>query len=147
MAPEQRARVAPQMDVILRTAPSSPTFGSIGFGGSPRARGGDFKCLATVEANGQTYEVGLEMLDAYRRGMLGFFEDLGRMARQGWAGEKPWESEFAELRLGATSAGGDVNLDVEMRWPPNYDDGWDGTLVVAPEAVEAFAQMMREFLG
>lgn len=69
------------MDVILRTAPSSPTFGSIGFSGSPRAGGGDFKCLATVEADSQTYQVELEMLDAYRRGMLGFFEGLGRMAR------------------------------------------------------------------
>jgi hypothetical protein len=65
------------VDVILRSAPSSPTLGSIGFRGTARAGGGDFKCLATVEANGETYEVELEMIDAYRREMLGFFEDIG----------------------------------------------------------------------
>jgi hypothetical protein len=46
-----------------------------------------------------------------------------------------------------TPTGGDVNLDVQMRWPPNYDQGWDGTLVVAAEAAEKFADRMCDFLG
>jgi uncharacterized protein DUF6228 len=134
------------VDAILRTAPSSPTFGSLRFGRSAHAGGGDFKCRATVEANSQSYEVGLEMIDAYREKMLDFFEDLGRTAGPGWAGEKRWRSEFAELRISAASVGGDVNLDLEMRWPPNYDNGWDGTLRVEAQALEQFADSIREFL-
>lgn len=135
------------MDAVLRTAPTSPTFGSLRFAGSVHTGGGDFKCLATIEADDQTYEVALEMIDAYRKDMLGFFEDLGRMARRGWPDEERWESEFAELRICASSEEtGEVRFHVVMRWPPEYDDGWEGTLHFTPEAVEQFAQRMRQFM-
>ena len=135
------------MDAILRTGPTSPTFGSLEFSGRAHAGGGDFKCLATIEANDQTYEVELEMIDPYRAAMRGFFEEIGRTARQGWPGEQRWESEFAELRICASSRGtGEVRFDVLMRWPPSYDDGWEGTMVFAAEAVERFAQRMKQLM-
>ena len=136
------------MEATLRTSRSSPIVGCLRFGGSAHSGGGDFKCLATVEADDQTYAVELEMIHPYRRDMLGFFEDIGRTARQGWDGVEAWESESSELRIEAASSGdGEVRMDVRMLWPPNYDDRWHGTLVMTADAVENFAQRMREFLG
>ena len=135
------------MDAILRTGPTSPTFGFLKFRGEPHRGGGEFNCLATVEANDQTYEIKLEMIDAYLAMMLEFFDDIGRMARRGWSGEKQWESEFAEMRIGASSRGtGEVRFDLMMRWPPNYADRWEGTLVFTADAVERFAQRMKQFM-
>ena len=135
------------MKAILRTAASSPTFGSLSFSGAAHPGGGDFKCLATVEADRETYEVELEMIHAYRRDMLGYFEEIGKDAHQGWSGEERWQSESSELEISATATGdGHVHLAVQMRWPPNYDDDWRGTLVVTAEALAEFAQRMRELL-
>jgi hypothetical protein len=65
------------VQATLRSIPSSATFGYLRFSGAGHRGGDDSRCLATVEANSETYEVELEMIDAYRRDMLGFFEDMG----------------------------------------------------------------------
>jgi hypothetical protein len=103
------------VEVILRTAPSSPIFGLIGLNGRRHRGGGDFKCRARVEANSQTYEVELDMIDAYAQDMLGFFEDMGRY-RRGWSGVMSWQSEFAEMNLDVRNpGGGEATVEVSMR--------------------------------
>jgi hypothetical protein len=135
------------MQATLRSVPSSPTFGYLRFSGAGHRGGGDFKCLATVEANSETYEVELEMIDPYRRDMLGFFEDMGRH-RRGWSGVMSWESEFAEMKLDVRNPdGGDVTVDVLMRWPPSYEDEWSGSLVVNADELPRAAEAMRKLMG
>jgi hypothetical protein len=100
-------------------------FGCLRFTGAGHHGGGDFKCLATVEANSETYEVELEMINPYREDMLGFFEDMSSRHKRGWSGVMTWESEFAEMKLDVRNPdGGEVTVDVLMRWPPNYEDHW-----------------------
>jgi Family of unknown function (DUF6228) len=135
------------MQATLRSVPSSPTFGVLRFTGAAHRGGGDFKCLATIEANTDTYEVELDMIDPYRDDMLGFFEDMARHKR-GWSGVMSWESEFAEMKLDVRNPeGGDVTFDVSMRWPPNYEDDWSGSLVVNADQLPRFAEAMRKLMG
>ena len=83
----------------------------------------------------------------YRRDMLGFFEDMGRH-RRGWSGVMSWESEYAEMRLEVRNPdGGDVTVDISMRWPPNYETEWSGSLVVNADALPRAAEAMRKLVG
>jgi len=136
------------MEVIFRTAPSSSSFGFLRFSTKRVHHGaGDFKCLATVDVDGEEYAVDLDMIGPYRDDMLGFFEDMGRYWR-GWSGVMSWESEFAELSLDARNpSGGDVAVDVLMRWPPRYESDWSGSLVLRADELPSAAEAMRKLMG
>jgi hypothetical protein len=93
------------------------------------------------------WETKLGMIEPYRADMLGFFEDLGRVASRGWEGERFWESEYAEMRVAAKAAGdGRVVFDVLLRWPPTYEEEKRATLAFPAEAVERAAERMHDFL-
>jgi len=136
------------MEVIFRTAPSSPSFGFIRFSTKRMHHGaGDFKCLATADVDGQEHAVDLDMIGPYRDDMLGFFEDMGRYWR-GWSGVMSWESEFAELSLAARNpGGGDVAVDVLMRWPPIDENTWSGSLSLRAHELPRAADAMRKLMG
>src|SRR2546421_6863924 len=132
--------------VKLRTAASSPTVGDVAFRRGKLESDGWFSCVASVEANGEIWKIELGMIEPYRADMLGFFEDLGRAALQGWEGELLWESEYAEMRVAANAAGeGLVVFDVLLRWPPSYEEEKRTTLAFTAGAVERAAERMHDF--
>jgi len=107
-----------------------------------------FAAPATLEADGEVYEVDVEMIDAYRRMMLSFFEEVAELARGDWSGERVWQSESAALSVSAAAAGGDeLTLDVVMRWPPNYDTTRSAQLRVTRTSFEAFVGDLRGLLA
>jgi hypothetical protein len=129
----------------IHSAPASPHVGRIEFS-EPRLRRHDFTCRATVVLDGEEWSVGLDMIEPYRAEMMGFFDELAREA-SGWAGEKAWSSEFAELELGATHDGADaVTFRFRIRWPPRYEEERDGSLVVRAQALDRLAAELRSFL-
>jgi hypothetical protein len=132
----------------VRTASSSTTVGLLRFAGRSHRGGGDLRCTATLEADGEVDEVDLEMIDAYRRMMLSFFEEVAELGRRDWSGEQTWQSESAELSVSAAPAGEDeLTLDVVMRWPPNYETTRSAQLVVTRPSFEAFVGDLRGLLG
>jgi hypothetical protein len=133
--------------VKLRSEASSPAVGEVAFSRGKLESDGWFSCVASVEANGEMWEIELGMIEPYRADMLGFFEDLGRAASRGWEGELLWESEYAEMRVEAKASGdGLVVLDMRLRWPPSYEEEKQATLSFSVEAVERAAERMHNFL-
>jgi hypothetical protein len=95
--------------------------------------------------DGEVYEVDLEMIDAYRRMMLSFFEEVAELLG---GGRLTWQSESAELSVSAEAAGDDeLALDVLMRWPPKYDTTRSAQLVVSRPAFAAFVGELRGLLA
>jgi hypothetical protein len=130
----------------LRTAPSAPSFGLLSFAGTPHRGGGDLRCRATLEEGGETYEVDLEMIDAYRRIMLRFFE-IAADPEEAWSEQRGWSSEHSELSIsiGPTNQD-DLRLVVLMRWPPEYEASQDAILVVTRPALQNFGETVCELL-
>lgn len=131
----------------LRTAPTSPVLGAIVFSRGKLEADGWFACVFATEADGETWEIELGMIEPYRADMLGFFEDLDRATVSGWEGELYWESEFAEVRIEAKlAAGADVVFDVLMRWPPRYEEERRATMAFRPADLQRLAGRMHDFL-
>ena len=131
----------------LHSAPSSPHVGRIEFS-CPRgaASRGYFACVETLELDGEERSVDVEMIGPYRADMLGFFEELAEQAA-GWSGEKPWESESAEMRVTARNSGDGVTiLEVWIRQPPTYEEEHKGILHVRSGELPRFDDRIRAFL-
>lgn len=102
---------------------------------------------ATVELDGVDHSVDVEMIEPYRRDMLGFFTDMATHAN-GWSGVMSWESEFSVMAIDARNRGtGQVEMDVWMRWPPTYEDEWRGSLEVKASSVAGAAAALGGLLG
>ena len=130
----------------LRSAPSSPHVGQIEFGATRRARRG-WAGTATVEYDGETWAIDLDMIDVYLSEMLGFFDEI---AAPDWTGPSQWQSEFAELTIDAQD-GQDalVALDVRLWWSrgDELDNERYGQLIVRRDVLPQFAHELRELTG
>jgi hypothetical protein len=78
----------------------------------PSARG-LFRCDATLSIEGQIYAAQLQMIDAYRRFWLAYFDELAR-SEAAWIGAKCWSSEFGEVTLAARSEGDEVVMTASV---------------------------------
>jgi hypothetical protein len=134
-------------NAAIFSSAASPHVGRIEFSEPSGARSrGYFKCLATLEIDGEEWSVPLEMISVFRADMLGFFEELGAEA-EGWDGVKEWRSEFDEMNIQATNSGeADAILDVHLQWPPEYEKEQTGTIHVRADELTKFAERMRAFL-
>ena len=128
---------------VLHSAPSSPHVGQIEFGATSRARHG-WAGTATVEYDGETWAIDLDMIDVYLSEMVGFFDEI---ASPDWTGPSQWQSEFAELTIEAQD-GQDalVALDVRLWWSrgDELDNEREGQLIVRRNALPQFACQLRE---
>jgi hypothetical protein len=128
---------------VLRSAPSSPRVGQLEFGATRRAQQG-WAGTATVEYDGDTWAIDLDMIDVYRSEIVEFFDEI---AVPGWTGTSRWQSEFAELTIEAQS-GQDalVALDVRLWWSrgDELDNEREGQLIVRRDALPQFARQLRK---
>jgi hypothetical protein len=98
----------------------------------------------TLEYDGDTFGVELDMIDAYTSDMIAFFEEI---ADPDWIGTAKWQSEFAEITVMAARAGNElVSLTFSLRWvdADELDNTREGTLQVRAGALPLFAQRVRE---
>lgn len=127
-------------------ASEGPGYNALEFHGPVFDADGYFSCVATLVENGDETSVDLGMIEAYRADMLGFFEEMAAEA-SGWPGSKEWESESAELSIAAANAAdGSARLDIEARWPPEYEERRNITLELQAAGLSHVAAQMRVFL-
>jgi hypothetical protein len=80
--------------------------------------------------------------------MVGFFNDMERY-RGGWTGVMRWgDGEFGDVFLDVRNpAGLEATFDVLMRWPPDLEETWSGSLVVPADDLPGAAEAMRTLTG
>lgn len=127
---------------VLHAVPSSPHAGRIEFGHTRRSRGG-WAGTATIDFDGETWAIDLDMIEPYLADMVGFFEEI---ARPDWSGATRWQSEFQELAIEAAAADGLVELAVSVWWSAadGLDNEREGALVVGRDEMAQFAARLRE---
>ena len=98
----------------------------------------------TVEYDGESWGVELDMIDAYTNDMVAFFEEI---AASDWNGSAEWRSEFAEIRVVAVSAAdGLTSLAFLLWWSTGdeLDNTREGTLHVRTDELPRFAKRLRD---
>ena len=87
------------------------------------------------------------MIDPYLGDLVAFLEQI---ARNGWAEEEHWRSEFGEVDLWARNLGdGVVAVRFHLWWAqgPTLDNEREGELHVGAGALPRFAAQVRELTG
>lgn len=127
---------------VLHAAPSSPHVGRIEFGHTRRSQRG-WAGTATIDYDGDTWAIELEMIEPFLADMIGFFDEI---ARPDWSGPTRWESEFQEVALSATGADGLAKLAFRIWWSraDELDNEREGELLVSREELPVFAEQLRE---
>jgi hypothetical protein len=98
----------------------------------------------TVEYDGESWVVELDMIDAYTSDMVAFFEEI---AASDWNGSAEWQSEFAEISVvAARAADGLTSFAFSLWWSEGdgLDNTREGTLHVHAEDLPDFAKRLRD---
>jgi hypothetical protein len=120
--------------------------GRIELGSTRRARHG-WAGTATVEYDGETWAIDLDMIDAYLCDMVGFFDEI---AAAKWTGPSSWQSEFSELTIEVRDRRDDlVALDIQLWWSrgAELDNEREAQLLIRRDALPQFAHQLRELTG
>jgi Family of unknown function (DUF6228) len=105
------------------------------------------ECQARLDADGQTTEVAVSMIQPYREDALTFFEKLCSLPDE-WLGTANWYSESGEITIDVEGQGnGLVALQVELRRMAHLEPAAAGQLMVAYDALRRFTGSLPTFFS
>ena len=104
------------------------------------------ECQAKLDADGESTEVALSMIQPYREDTLAFFEKLSSMPN-GWPANAEWSSEHGEIRIEVQGRGsGLVALQVELRRLAHLEAAAAAQLLVGYDDLRHFMWSLGNFL-